>query len=1356
MLASSSAEGVETLLSGGTGNVLQAQQAWRLELSAARDRLVASLLPYASYEDELDTMPKPIGFGGDGEEVARHENDLASAVQDATETLDKLISHFLTGAAKRVQVLGSFDTVASSQRDAPPDEREVAEARLVSEVLEGGPEVSLATLRDGLREVADRLRDAYRSNTNRLRESLEATQALEAEKLALERRNDALERQVERLGIDRGSMQAEMLTIECAAADMAGGLRRARQTVDSTAAQLAEAKAVAAEHKQRAGEAEAKLKAAARAHADEKRAAAAAAEAAQKQVREELASLRLNVDREAAARAEAMALAMAEAMARKVAAPERVGKELVVAEIAEMETEIGGYRAEVATGRAKTAAEARRASEAEARAKACEAAAAEASTRAAQLQGRVGELQSKVGELQSKVGELQGRVGELQGKVAGMCAAAEESSSRLETARRQAEIDAAQRAALDAALSTSEKALRQARAELEARPVPVGLGGGSVVREVVSGDGDAEVQGRLQELEAELRASEARAREADATAEAVRGEAQQAREAAQKHRAKMAEAHAQLKAQAEERALAEAKERAKAQTQAAALKLQLAAAAEAASRAMATGNCGVVLAAQLYADRAALAGRAGRRLARVVRNARMERQRDQAVAELSAVRAALDEMSRRAEELGFALERSRNALSKANRQAETSKRKVAETDALLKKAMTVPSDDASLSDLDVGELLVANKLQGSLLARREEEARRAEDMLVLADNEVERLSVANGALCRDLFRLDSAIEAATDSDRLIGAAKAKADKWRSSAVAEVRLAAVRARALELDLEIAVATPPAGRPGSASVAVVDPRLSQLRGARKAVDALEHSALDEAARARTALLEEGDTMYVEGVNVREDYSIQTSTGKMSLSELSQPAYRSLLDSDAPVDPLVDVAARHEMALRCERSRGSASIALLLLQLCDRLQAPPPPPLPPVEVVRPSSAAAKAHTEAVKAALRIRSAFPQLEWPSVQPGAQQDTQKLLGQLAAFVEAGAVAMERARREAVAKAEAAIASAKGSDVKQPKEAFAPAAHNSAAAAAHLDLPDLDSLEGDAPAAAALEEWLLNMRERMAADAKRFAMAAELTSRLVSRLGGARMGSTDQAGRVAEELGATFDKTARILDSLAVGEIPLRAPSRQPSPRDSGGVAEPLPRTEASEVSRASEYKRAGAGQLVFSTRPAPPSPIPGHDAQTLRRDGDSPARRQGTRMAWVATGAPPPLSPSRDFRRLPSRERVADARPGRGEPLAETHDGRTAQKKAQWEARERQLKMMRADATEAVMAQYGAVSYSGAIFAQLHSLLDAARSETGRHSTLPPLRQVDESEGSPTAIPRVSMTRSRSASSASFASPRT
>jgi hypothetical protein len=235
------------------------------------------------------------------------------------------------------------------------------------------------------------------------------------------------------------------------------------------------------------------------------------------------------------------------------------------------------------------------------------------------------------------------------------------------------------------------------------------------------------------------------------------------------------------------------------------------------------------------------------------------------------------------------------------------------------------------------------------------------------------------------------------------------------------------------------------------------------------------------------------------------------------------------------------------------------------------------------------------------------------------------------------------------------------------------------------------------------------------------------------------------------ELGATFEETARILESLALGETPLFLPSRQLTPGYQGEAAEHSPLTEAlvtrvprvSET-RASEYQRAGAGQLIFSAgpRPAPQS--------------SPPPRRQPARAEWVATGTPPPRSPSRDFMRLPSPERIADARPGRGEPWADTHHGRTAQKKAQWEARERQLKLRRADATEAVMAHYSAVSYSGAIFAQLHSLLDAAYTETGRQTPLPPLRQMDKSETIPTTLPRVSMIRSRPASAAPYISPRT
>jgi len=287
----------------------------------------------------------------------------------------------------------------------------------------------------------------------------------------------------------------------------------------------------------------------------------------------------------------------------------------------------------------------------------------------------------------------------------------------------------------------------------------------------------------------------------------------------------------------------------------------------------------------------------------------------------------------------------------------------------------------------------------------------------------------------------------------------------------------------------------------------------------------------------------------------------------------------------------------------------------------------------------------------------------------------------MASFVEAGAAAIETSGVSMAAAAEAAaceVAPAPDSVAHSAAVALAaPATVAHASTVAHLDLPDLDELGSDSSsAAAALEEWLLSMRERMASDAKQYAMATELASRL--HLGGAREGSKDHTGLVADERGVTVDETARVLEGFAVGETPLHLPSRQLSPKDPGLAAEHLPRNEALDARvprasepRASEYKQAGVGQLIFSAapRPVPPSDVP----RPLHKGGASPARRKPTRAAWMATGSPPPRSPSRDFRRLPSPEQVADARPGRGEPRADTHQGRTAQQKEQWEARERQ-----------------------------------------------------------------------------------
>jgi len=94
-------------------------------------------------------------------------------------------------------------------------------------------------------------------------------------------------------------------------------------------------------------------------------------------------------------------------------------------------------------------------------------------------------------------------------------------------------------------------------------------------------------------------------------------------------------------------------------------------------------------------------------------------------------------------------------------------------------------------------------------------------------------------------------------------------------------------------------------------------------------------------------------------------------------------------------------------------------------------------------------------------------------------------------------------------------------------------------------------------------------------------------------------------------------------------------------------------------------------------------------------------------------------------------------------------------------------------------MAQFGTVSYSGAIFAQLHSLLDAARAEQGgapnagippggaatsphpffarpgtppAPATLPPIRHLEESASAPVLY---SMSARRSRPTSASASPR-
>lgn len=525
---------------------------------------------------------------------------------------------------------------------------------------------------------------------------------------------------------------------------------------------------------------------------------------------------------------------------------------------------------------------------------------------------------------------------------------------------------------------------------------------------------------------------------------------------------------------------------------------------------------------------------------------------------------------------------------------------------------------------------------------------------------------------------------------------------------------------------------------------------------------------------------------------------------------------------------IALRYEMALRSERSRSRHAVRELISHLQEGFGAA----TSAAQFVRQSVAEKRLHAEIVTAAQRVRAAFSQLESPEGHFGPDRDMSALLKEVCSFVEVGVASIDAARREAVVKAAAAEAAfTRRAPTVSVGTAMTPRQHNKAlrdtegaSAALHqvdttvpatgpsavssiqnearsdgeasrLDPPTLDELEGNAKAAHKLGGWLLEVRQRLGAEAARLDLAAVLTSRLGPHLGGSAGGIN--GANLAAELSATFDATARLLESLAAGQLLLRTSPAKASPRETKRPAQTsMPRQEphskflADDASQEHSnitgdrnspsplgarppqldtqaihagYKRVGAGQLALSAVSAPRSVPFGqtHDVYLPRNAAseESAARNHPLRSAWPATSGQPLHSSTRavTLRRLASPERRVDARPPRGEPLADTRDGRAAQKKAQWEARERELRTRRAEAAEAVMAQFGAVSYSGAIFAQLHSLLDSARAETTRPKTtsgLPPLRQMEESASAPTLPPRGNMNRDRPRS-ASSSSPR-
>lgn len=1268
--ASLSGRQVDVLLEGGETEAIVDEEVWRAELRAGRDRMVELLLPYASAVDDLDRLRKPAGFAGDGGVVDVAAENYVMEVQQATESLDRLLERFTSGANARVHALLSFEE-ASRERamDVPMISPELIGIR-VDEIIRGGEEASVAVLRGSLKELTGRLSTAYRKGCATLRDRIEATTRLSEENDALAAQIFELELSIARLGVDRSAMEEEMRHVESLAKVSASEGRMVREQLSAGRAAHLQLTGVVHEQRTRAEAAETLAQTQALRAAEALAEVEAAAAAERGKLRRELAAIQSDIGEKAGGLADAVS-------------QERAAKATIGAELAEVQAALEEER--------------RLRREAEGRVESLERRATAAEEEAAKLSASMEAPAASLPRCEPHAAREDGRSGEgLEEALAAMAA--------LAAAEQRAEGLLEDQARLSDALATSDRALHEARQELAQRTSELQaahkLADDASERATGSTDEQASsLASRVAALEVNLQDSQSRAAAAEAEASAL-------------------------------------------VQQAAALRHQPPAVT---STSTADAEALGVLAAALHVEHADLAWRSLRRLARLTEVAaaqlemeeaarerdretdRLRRKTAEAEAALVAARNELDEMTQRVKELQAAVERSGKIAVKASREAATFKKKASEADQILKDAAASPSEKAALGEVDVGELLVANKLQASLLARREAEAQHAEEALRESEAEVDALTTAAGALARELRTIDDAPAAAEKCAEELEHATELAASWRAVASGEVLLSILRLRALEAELQ------PADEPVT----------------RAAIAVVQKAVLVQNNRVRQRLLLPDEVLYMDSAD-----------GADCLTENPLPLAEMSLHPDAPPS----AATAHESLLRRERARVTRAVAALLSGIqrstvaarreeSSTTRSPEVTKPTVTEAMQsvPATARSIPAEVAANALKRVRAAFPNGEWLAGPSSSGQDGAALLCQLATFVEVNAAALHTSRDQALASTKAENAAAPpapaAAEFKQPglpaRKKAVPVVTEASQLEPQprLDPPAFEELSHNSEASAMLAEWRSELQNRLAREAGRAKLAAGLASRLSSQLG-------------SYSNSASFQTLSRILASLAAGELPpADAESRSDTPPKGAARTDGRDAAVDSAASRPATTRPHSVSKAAHAPTQSPPAgpgePTrhggvvrrPGSTAQYTRSGAGQLALTLPTteETVFAATDLRPIRSPARpiDLRRSASPERSPDARPLRSEPVAKTMDGRIVQERARWAARERHLKQQRAEATENIMAHYGAITYSGAIFAQLHSLLDAARSEsegletTPNATALPPIRHILEGSSS-------------------------
>jgi len=527
-----------TVMNGGMAAEVVDQSKWRAELTATRDRLVASLLPYASYEDVLDEMPQPSGFGGAGSEVQQHELEFVSAVEIAMETLNSLLAKFAAGASTRVELLGWGES--NTQHDVRKTEEEMAEQRYAEELIRGGPEISLSELRMGLEEVARKLRGAYRKGTINFRERLDATRRLESENLSLTSCNDALELQIVEMGTEHEALQEQLRSAKARELVATGRETKALKTLSLIEAEVRQARGETETQRLRAEDAERSVQAGRLQWATELDEAVNKARAEDEKSRAEMAALQAAEGKGVAAMAGAAAVeaatAAAAAVAQACAAREAAEAQLVEMNEAKIALEEENQRLtdelEAALRDAEEGGAEMEARAVKSRATQASALAVKAATRAAEEEARAKAEEKRAATLETEVEEMRAAAQDAGSKLA---------TAQSELARERALVEAvgAEKRAAEAALAKADKALQDARAALEQQLLASAAAAAAIAAAVAEPVtvADPELSRRLALLEEELRESNARADEAVESASvlkeqvaAARAQAAEARE----------------------------------------------------------------------------------------------------------------------------------------------------------------------------------------------------------------------------------------------------------------------------------------------------------------------------------------------------------------------------------------------------------------------------------------------------------------------------------------------------------------------------------------------------------------------------------------------------------------------------------------------------------------------------------------------------------------------------------------------------------------------------------------------------------------------------------------------------------